>query len=114
MKRAENVVDAKINHISFCDDALVFEFAKSKGQQKGEPHGPWHVYANPLKPWICPVLGLARYLLCYPDVLKGDVPLFEGTNQYGRYAARFMQLVNDPETIIDLKEMMIGYEPRDL
>ena len=29
MKRAENCVGAKINHISFRDDALVFEFAKT-------------------------------------------------------------------------------------
>ena len=112
MKRAENVVGAKINHIKFIDDCLVFEFAKSKGNQTGEPHGPWHVYANPLKPWICPVLSLARYLLCYPDVLRGDVPLFEGTNQYARYSARFMQLINEPETKKDLNEL--GFEPEDL
>jgi len=31
MKQAENCVGAKINHISFKDDALVFQFAKSKG-----------------------------------------------------------------------------------
>ncbi|NIR17287.1 MAG: hypothetical protein GWN86_26585, partial [Desulfobacterales bacterium] len=74
MKRAENCVNAKINHIYFQDDCLVFEFAKSKGHQKGEEHvGPWHVYANPDKPWLCPVLALARYLLVYPEVLKGDV-----------------------------------------
>ena len=55
MKRAENCTNAKINHILFRDDCLVFEFAKSKGHQKGEEHvGPWHVYANPETPWICP------------------------------------------------------------
>ena len=31
MKRAENCVEAKIAHISFENDSLVFEFAKSKG-----------------------------------------------------------------------------------
>ena len=31
MKRAENCVNAKINHIHFHCDCLVFEFAKSKG-----------------------------------------------------------------------------------
>eukprot|EP00804_Cyclotella_cryptica_P006115 CCRYP_010730-RA/>CCRYP_010730-RA protein AED:0.34 eAED:0.34 QI:0/0/0/1/1/1/2/0/216 len=35
MKRAENRVGAKINHISFRDDALAFEFAKTKGNQTG-------------------------------------------------------------------------------
>lgn len=68
MKRAENCVHMKLNHIYFTDDSLVFEFAKSKGYQKGESHvGPWHVYANPQKPWLCPVLSLSRYIICYPD-----------------------------------------------
>ncbi|KAL7538978.1 hypothetical protein ACHAWF_006258 [Thalassiosira exigua] len=92
MKRAENCVNAKINHIRFGSDCLVFEFAKSKTQQTGELHGPWHVYANPKNPHICPVLAMARYLFCYPDVLQGDVPLFEGTNQYARYSSRMLQL----------------------
>eukprot|EP00804_Cyclotella_cryptica_P028249 CCRYP_014599-RA/>CCRYP_014599-RA protein AED:0.50 eAED:0.33 QI:0/-1/0/1/-1/1/1/0/113 len=30
MKQAENCVGAKVNHISFREDALVFEFAKQK------------------------------------------------------------------------------------
>ena len=41
MKRVENCVNAKINHIYFEHDALVFRFAKSKGHQRGEKHiGP--------------------------------------------------------------------------
>ena len=64
MKRAENCVNCKINHISFQNDCLVFEFAKSKSHQRGKKHiGPWHVYANPHKPWCCPILGSARYFL---------------------------------------------------
>ena len=83
MKRAENCVYAKINHIHFHGDCLLFESAKSKGHQKVEEHlGPWHVYANPSKMWLCPVLSLLWYLFCYPDVLKGDVPIFEVKSQY--------------------------------
>ena len=114
MKRAENLAAAKINHISFKDDCLVFQFAKSKGNQTGEPHGPWHVYTNPRKPWICPVLSLARYLFCFPEVLKGDVPFFEGTNQYARYSARFMKLVSLSKVAKDLRNMIVGFEPSDL
>ena len=41
MKRAENCVDAKINHIRFENDCLVFEFAKSKSLPDGGDHvGP--------------------------------------------------------------------------
>jgi len=101
MKRAENCVHAKINHIRFESDSLVFEFAKSKTQQTGDLHGPWHLYANPDKPWICPQLAMAMYLFTFPDVLRGDVPLFEGTNQYARYSAAMMKLYKKHED--DLK-----------
>ena len=36
MKKAENCVDDKIGHITFKNDSLVFQFAKSKGHQSGE------------------------------------------------------------------------------
>ena len=72
----------------------MFQFAESKSHQTGESHvGPWHVYANPQKPWLCPVLSLARFLFCPPDVLQGDVPLFEGDSQYERYSKVVFKLV---------------------
>ena len=86
MKRAENCVDAKINHIRFENDCLVFEFAKSKSLPDGGDHvGPWHVYANPHEPHMCPVLALAKYLFTNVGILSGKSPLFEGESQYSRY-----------------------------
>jgi len=94
MKRAENYVNCKINHITFQNNCLVFEFAKSNSHQRGESHiAPWHVYANPHMPWCCPVLSLARYLFSFPEVLKGDMPLFDGTSQYARYHNLFSNLL---------------------
>ena len=110
MKRAENCVNAKINHIRFEEDCLVFEFAKSKNDQNGEVHGPWHCYANPEKPHICIQLAMARYLFCFPDALQGDVPLFEGTNQYKRYSSRMLKLYSEKEA--ELSAM--GLEPHSL
>eukprot|EP00804_Cyclotella_cryptica_P025704 CCRYP_002907-RA/>CCRYP_002907-RA protein AED:0.33 eAED:0.33 QI:0/0/0/1/0/0/2/0/270 len=107
MKRAENCVGAKTNHILFKDDALVFQFAKSKGNQTGDEFGPWHVYANPDAPWICPVLAFARYLFCYPDILRGGAPLFEGSNQYNRYSTRFACL------LVEMKDDLNGFDPTD-
>ena len=96
MKRADNCVDSKITHIRFKYDSLVFEFAKSKGQQEGEEHvGPWHVYVSPYEPAMCHVLTLAKYVFCYPSVVCGKSPLFEGTNQYNRYSKIFAKLVED-------------------
>ena len=111
MKRVENCVNAKINHIYFEHDALVFRFAKSKGHQRGEKHiGPWHVYANPEKPWICPVLAMARYLVCHTDVLIGNAPLFEGSNQYSRYSKMFERTCQ----VLDKELKSLGYSFGDL
>jgi hypothetical protein len=96
MKRAENCVDCKITHITIEGDSLVFEFAKSKSQQDGEEHvGPWHVYANPKDPFICPILSLARYLFMFPNVLVGKSPLFEGSAQYSRYSKIFSRILRE-------------------
>lgn len=113
MKRAENCVNAQINHISFGNDCLVFEFAKSKGHQTGEDHvGPWHLYANPHKPWICPKLALARYLLCNLDKLKDGQSLFAGSGKsvYNRYSDRFHKLVLE----LDSQLSDMGFEIGDL
>ena len=111
MKRAENCVDCKITHITIRNDALVFQFAKSKGHQNGEEHvGPWHVYANPEHPHLCVVLSLARYLFTYPQLLKDDSSLFQGTSQYNRYAKLFLQAISD--NMSDLQQL--GVEEGDL
>ncbi|GFH59857.1 hypothetical protein CTEN210_16333 [Chaetoceros tenuissimus] len=112
MKRAENIVDANISHIRWENDCLIFHFAKSKGHQDGSEEflGPWHVYSNPLKPWLCPVLSLARYLFMYPDTFHGKSPLFEGNDTYSRYAKNFSKLLYDMEK--ELAEL--GVHPSEL
>ena len=111
MKRAENCVHCKITHITFRNDALVFQFAKSKGHQNGEEHvGPWHVYANPEEPHLCVVLALSRYLFTYPQLLKEDASLFQGTSQYNRYAKLFLAVISDNKEELQL----LGVEEGDL
>ena len=53
---------------------------------------------------------MARYLFCFPDALQGDVPLFEGTNQYKRYSSRMLKLYSEKEA--ELSAM--GLEPHSL
>ena len=87
-------MNTKVAHIQFHEDALVFEFEKSKGMQGGEDHvGPWHVYANPLNPFICPLLALARYFLMFPETLKMNAAVFQGMFQYNRYSSAFLKFV---------------------
>jgi len=53
---------------------------------------------------------LARYLFSYPEVLKGDMPLFDGTSQYTRYHYLFSNLLHSLESeLFDL-----GFLPGDL
>ena len=111
MKHAENCVDCKVTHIRFESDSLVFEFAKSKSHQDGEEHvGPWHLYANPYEPEMCPVLAMSRYLFTYTEALSGKSPLFEGKNQYGRYSKLFKSIID--ENAIELG--LLGVRQGDL
>ena len=68
MERAENCVEAKIEHISFYWDTLMFDFANTKTDQEGIKNidHPWHVYKNPLEPVVFPLLSLARYIISRP------------------------------------------------
>ena len=88
MGRAENCVKAHVKHICWTDDALVLKFAKHKGDQtENNADKEWHVYANPHKPHICPILALAKYVfsnpgtLCSPYIDDGN-KIFPGTRQY--------------------------------
>ena len=106
MKRTENCVDCKINHTTIRNDSLVFQFAKSKGQ---EHVGPWHLYTNPEKPHLYIVLSLAKYLFTYPQFLKEDASIFQGASQYNRYAKLFLQLISDNKSELQL----VGVEDGD-
>jgi len=60
MGRSHSVGGLMLQHIRWKDDCLVITFAKSKCDQTGEGlSNDKHVYANPLVPYICPVLSLA-------------------------------------------------------
>ena len=107
MKRAENCMNAKMIHINFTEDHMTFEFAKEKGKQHGDMHGPWHCFANPEKEHICLLLAFAKYIFTFTDVLKDGAPLFEGTNQYGRYSTRLHQVFRELKD--DLKDLGVDW-----
>ena len=50
-------------HISWQDDSLTVRMFVKKHDQEGKDCKPKHVFANPVKPSICPVLALAVYIL---------------------------------------------------
>ena len=109
--RAENCVGAKIDHIHFHRDALLFNFAKTKTDQEGTKNidHPWHVYANPIDPAVCPLLALSRHIMVHPTILTGQCNLFEGMSQY----ERFNRIFND--VVIEYREdfVALGICPED-
>ena len=60
--------------------------------------------------WLCPVLELLRYLFCYPDLLKGGVPLFKGKPQYTQYATKSTKTVKQ----LDMQLKRLGFEAGDI
>ena len=96
MKRVKNYADTKIIHITFKNNSLVFQFAKSKWHQNGKDHvGSWHIYTNPHGPHIFPVLELARYLFTHPELLVNKTSLFQGKSQYNWYSRMFILLIKE-------------------
>ena len=113
MARADNVVHLSVEHVEWCEDCMVFYFATTKTDQNGkEQRLPWHVYLNPLKPHICPVLAFAKYVLSHPGVIQnnGRNMLFPGTNQYSRFLKIFYSILMKHED--EIQEL--GVDPNDL
>ena len=99
ISRAEFLVDAKIDIVSFTKDALVFAMGVTKTDQEGTKNvdHPWHVYSCPEFPEICAHLAFARHIMASPTILNGGVQLFEGRSQYERFNATFRGIVSSPE-----------------
>jgi len=99
MARSDNVVNSHTNHLEWRDDCLMYCIMRSKGDQEGEnSKDPWHVYANPDDPALCPILAFARYILAYPEVPHGG-KLFMSVNPYQRFSKILQKTLEDSEEI---------------
>ena len=90
--RSESVTNSHVAHLEWEDDCLIIYFAHTKCDQTGlKRDEPWHLYANPLKPSICPILALSRYIFSNKEILDLSTggKLFPGAKQYSRYT-KFM------------------------
>jgi hypothetical protein len=90
MARSATVASIMLQHISWQDDAMIITTPKHKGDQEGEKSIPRHVYANPLDPYICPILALAVLTFSksfYHDPNeRNNYRLFEGEKQEARFS----------------------------
>lgn len=78
MCRSANAEDVAYSHLEWKDDNLLIYFRMQKNDQDGtRSKDPRHVYANPFRPEICPILALGVWLLCCPPA-EDQTVLFDG------------------------------------
>lgn len=79
MCRSINKTLVRRDHMSWEGDAVGKQFAHSKTDTTGNQAAHIrHVYANPLNPWICPILSLARFLITFLKVIQGRCKVIQG------------------------------------
>ena len=98
MCRSDNTVFIELGHMEWHNDALRVYFRGQKNDQDGaRSKDPRHVYANPHRPAICPILALGLYFLCFPPALAADhddpLKLFPGSAQAKRFNDNFAKVL---------------------
>ncbi len=59
--RSNSVANLRTNHIVWDNDSMVIDMSKHKADQTGENTNPKHIFANPYKPEICPILAMGLH-----------------------------------------------------
>jgi hypothetical protein len=112
MCRSSNALQIHYQHMQWSDDALCIIFAHMKNDQTGErPRDPRHIYPNPDKPEICPILSLALYWATN-SIETGASELFPGNNQYDRFRKILSRAVHLDTVATELERL--GLEAGDL
>ena len=113
ISRAEYLVDANIDLVSFTEDALLFNMGVTKTDQEGVKNvdHPWHVYSCPEHPEICAHLAVARLILANPEILNGQTKLFDARSQYERFNGLLRKIVSSEEHRDDFASL--GISPED-
>ena len=98
--RSDNIDDLLLYNMSWENDAMTISFSTSKPDQSGcSTNEKKRLYANPFRPEICVVLGMAIYTWCKTRN-QGDRFLFDGVDQHKRYYNCLMRALKEiPESI---------------
>jgi hypothetical protein len=110
MARVGNVMLLLVDHIRVLGDHLDIHFAHGKTDQEGNlARIPRAVFANPLKPEVCPVLALALHFLVRVEHMAY---LFDGNHQYDRYIKDLKTVLEDPQLAESLR--LNGTDPKNV
>ena len=101
MVRNCNCDDLNFLYVQWMQDALCTMTESTKtnkdGKRDGEQLVDKHIYANPLMPEICPILGLAMYLLVYPQVgTRKSKRFFPGKDTHVRFNVDIQKAIANP------------------
>jgi hypothetical protein len=106
--RSNNVPNMSLNHISWDNDAMQIFLLRMKNDQVGNlADKPINVYANPVNPWICPILSMGIFLAVHPTT--GDTGrhhLLTGGSQDSRFEQILIRFIGDDE---DLHNELIAH-----
>ncbi len=97
MSRSVNICKIRFNEFFWTDDALKIVFVQMKNDQLGDRAYPRHIYANPIEPHICPILGMGLYFLTLSFIDQDGYALFDGNKQYNRFRERLVEIFKWPE-----------------
>jgi hypothetical protein len=93
--RSISVSALMLEHFGWIDDSMTIIVAKHKGDQTGDGLSNLkHVYANPTKPHICPILSLAVFIWCTQRNAQENHRLFRGKPE-GRYSKILRQVLTN-------------------
>lgn len=99
--RSCNVGSLMLQHISWENDSLKIVLPKHKGDQEGARVYPKHVYANPLRPEVCPILGLGIYALSCLRARRPerDWTVFAGGKVEAKYSHWLKEILRSDELV---------------
>ena len=111
MTRAENFVGAKVEHISFHRDTLLFDFANTKINQEGIKNIDhlWHLYENNLELVVCPLISLSRWIIAYPPIITGQRNLIKVHYPYERINKIFNEVVRTHRSEFECLGISVEY-----
>jgi len=76
MERSKNIGELAYHKFTTGDDFIKIRYDKTKADQDGENIRDKHVYANPFKPLVCPILALGVWLTLETNILGSTTSLF--------------------------------------
>ena len=110
ISRGRNVGTLMFEHISWQDDSMTVRMFVKKHDQEGKDSKPKHVFANPCKPWICPILALAVYVFSGgPRRPGGKMLLFGNDRAEDRFSKWLKAIMHEHEEVLRTMGIVISH-----